>query len=100
MRHLEGVPIKEYSGYEPKSHKLIPTLKKHQYFIINEYSISGEAPKDFIKVYDYGKARKSNKRKWTLYIAKVRHRWYPNESITEYLLNRVGEKLEFNMAFS
>jgi hypothetical protein len=34
------------------------------------------------------------------YIAKVGHKWYPMESITEYLMNRIGEVLGVNMAVS
>jgi len=95
---LEKVPVKEHSGFEPKIGKTIPTIKNHQYFVIDDYSISGDAPKDFIRVYEYGKARKIYRKKWSLYIAKVGHKWYPNESITEYLLNRIGEILGFNIA--
>ncbi|MFY8186342.1 MAG: HipA domain-containing protein [Flavobacterium sp.] len=67
----------------------IEVLKKCNVKILNE-TVGGDAPKDLIRVYEYGKARKSNHTKWTKYIAKIGHKWYPNESITEHLLTRVG----------
>ena len=57
-------------------------------------------PKNFIRVYTYGKAKRSNPRKWPAYIAKVGHKWYPNESVTEHLLTRVGQLLGLKMAAS
>jgi hypothetical protein len=61
-----------------------------------DISIAGDAPKDFIKVYEYEKVRKTSPHLWTPYIAKVGHKWYPIESITEYLMNRTGEVLGMN----
>jgi len=63
----------------------------------------GEAPKSFIRVYDYQKGsiqRKSNSASWPLYIAKTGHKWYPLESITEHLIARIGTVLGLNMAHS
>ena len=99
MSKLEFVTPKNLSGFNP-SHKAIPTLKRHHYLVIEDFSISGDAPKDLIRLYEYGNVRKDNRNKWPLYIAKVGHKWYPNESITEYLLNRLGECLGFTMAAS
>ena len=100
MRRIDIVPPKNFSGFNPRSGKAIPVLKKHQYHIVEDFSISGDAPKDLLRLYEYGEARKANVGKWPLYIAKVGHKWYPNESITEYLLNRLGECLGFTMAGS
>ncbi len=47
-----------------------------------------------------GAARKANTGKWPLYIAKTGHKWYPNESIMEHLLNRIGACLGLEMAYS
>jgi hypothetical protein len=75
-------------------------IKRRDYFIDDTVSIGGDAPKDFIRMYQYGKARRRNRRKWTAYIAKAGHKWYPTESITEHLLNRIGQTLGFRMADS
>ncbi len=100
MQKLSPEPILKHSGYEPRQHKDITVLKRGHYFVLDDYTITGDAPKNFIKVYEYGEARKANKSKWTFYIAKVGHKWYPNESITEYLLNQIGLYLGFNVAAS
>ncbi len=62
--------------------------------------MDGDAPKNFIHVYAYGQARRDTPRKWSAHIAKVGHKWYPNESITEHLLTRIGELLGLRMAQS
>lgn len=99
--------------------RLIPTLKRHQYRIQSGYSITGEAPKQFLRVYEPAlKARtiqrqqllkssergrlvrKANIRSWPLYIAKTARKWYPTESVMEYALNRLGEAWGMRMAQS
>lgn len=62
--------------------------------------MDGDAPKNFVRVYAYGKVRRDTPRKWPAYIAKVGHKWYPNESITEHLLTRIGQLLDLKMARS
>ena len=62
--------------------------------------MDGDAPKNFIRVYTYGQARRDAPHKWPAHIAKVGHKWYPNESITEHLLTRIGELLGLRMAKS
>lgn len=78
----------------------ILTVKKHQYCIVDGFSITGDAPKEFIRVYEYGAARKASPQNWPLYIAKTGHKWYPTESITEYLLNLLGKEFGLEMAES
>jgi hypothetical protein len=52
-------------------------------------------------VYEYGRSsRKTNLKTWIPYIAKVARKWYPNESITEHLLNRLGYILGMTVANS
>ena len=41
---------------------------------------------------------RTSKHKWTGFIAKVGHKAYPNESITEHLISRLGECSGFRMA--
>lgn len=99
IRHVKALPIIEYSGYKPKPGK-IPFAKKHQYFIVTDVAMTGDAPKDFIAYYHYREGRKDNRNSWPRFIAKHGHKHYPMEVITEYLLNRIGEELGFNMAKS
>ena len=82
---------------------LIPTLKRHQYQVEYGRSIMGDQPKQFIRVYEYEEGadrRKIKPKTWPLYIAKTAEKWYPNESITEHLLNRIGECWRMPMAES
>ena len=62
--------------------------------------MGGDAPKDVIRVYEYGKARKDNPKKWPKHIAKIGHKWYPNESITEHYLTYVGKSFGIEIANS
>ncbi|WP_310396614.1 HipA domain-containing protein [Hymenobacter sp.] len=81
----------------------IPTLKQHQYQVQSGYTITGEAPKQFLRVYEHepnGTCRKANPRTWPLYIAKTAKKWYPTESILEYALNQLGQCWELRMAQS
>ncbi len=88
------------SGTHHEWQKYVSVIKRRNYFIDPNVSMGGDAPKDFIKVYSYGTVRRRNRHKWTAYIAKVGHKWYPVESITEHLLNRIGQELGFTMAHS
>lgn len=64
------------------------------------WAIVGEAPKDFLRIYEYGAVNKSRLGEWPGYIAKVGQKWYPNESITEHLLTRLGQALQLEIADS
>lgn len=77
----------------------LPKLRK-TYFYKEDVNPGGDAPKSFIRVYEYGECRRSQPKTWIAYIAKVGHKWYPMESITEYLINQIGEELGLNMAKS
>jgi hypothetical protein len=101
-KHIKPLPLKDLSGFWPKP-GCIPFAKKHQYFIVTNIAITGDAPKDFIRYYQYKQdshIRKSKPKTWPLFLAKHGHKHYPMEAITEHLLNRIGEVLEFNMAKS
>jgi len=100
--HIKAVkaPIIHVSSSKQSfSPRLIPVVKRSNYLVKPE-RVSGDAPKDLIYVYEYGRCRKINHRKWIPYIAKVGHKWYPSESITEHLLTRLGQVWGFNMANS
>jgi hypothetical protein len=88
------------SGYSIKIQRYIPTIKRRNYFIIKDKSVGGDAPKEFIKLYEYREKHNVKKRNWTPYIAKFGHKWYPNESITEHLIVRIGQVLGLKMADS
>jgi len=86
--------IQKVSGYIPE----YGILKRKHYSVIN-ITVSGDAPKEVVRAYFY---KKGNQRshKWPMYIAKVGHKHYPIESITEYLLNKLGTIFGLNMAES
>lgn len=98
-KYIGKLPILARSGFEPK-HGEIADAKRSQYYIVTDIAISGDAPKDFIRYYQYGLSRKNNDKNWPLYIAKHGEKHYPMETITEYLLNRIGEVYGFNIAES
>lgn len=100
--HIKAIPapILNYSGNSVRFPKQkIPILKKHQYIVKSE-RISGDAPKDLIYVYEFGRSKKIHKKTWVKYIAKVGHKWFPSESISEQILTRFGQEWGFNMANS
>lgn len=98
-KKLKRLPIKEYSGF-CLSKCCTPVVKRKHYFLVTDIAITGDAPKDLIRLYSYEKGIHRSKSNWELYIVKHGHKHYPNESITEYLLNRIGEVLEFDMSVS
>lgn len=92
--------IENYSGVSIRRiHAKILPLRKGHYKVL-DIPVGGDAPKDFICAYQYGEGRKKKPAEWPKYIAKVGHKWYPMESIMEYLLNRIGEVIGLNMAES
>jgi hypothetical protein len=99
-QYLAICKLEKNSGARIRRPGKILMVKKHQYCIVEGYTITGDAPKEFIRVYEYGEARKSTPKKWPLYIAKTGHKWYPTESITEYLLNMLGVEFGLEMADS
>lgn len=64
--------------------------------------MGGDAPKELMRVYEYEKGHKraGSPKSWPIYITKTGHKWYPSESITEYLLNRIGMVIGLEMAES
>ncbi|SDW84979.1 HipA-like C-terminal domain-containing protein [Hydrobacter penzbergensis] len=77
----------------------ISLLKEDEYLVKN-YELDGDAPKQFIKAYFYEEGstvRKSSSSSWHSYIAKTAEKWYPHESVIEYMINRIGQVLGLNM---
>ncbi len=78
-----------------QNEKLIPVLKEKDYFIIDR-PLDGDAPKQFIGAYFYQEesgVRRKNPKSWFSYIAKTAEKWYPHESVIEYMINRIGEEM-------
>ncbi len=95
--------IENFSFSRSMTVRKVPIIKKKDYFVDDTVSIDGDAPKKFICVYDYAQMnhrRRSNRNNWIRYIAKTGHKWYPIESITELMLNRLGVVFGLNMADS
>jgi HipA-like C-terminal domain len=104
-RKLTNTPIINHSGFKVPNLLSIPVLRPRNYYTIEDVSMSGDRPKDFIKIYEYDATKqkqctRQNPKTWIPYLAKVGDKWYPCESITEYLLNRIGEIVGMNMAKS
>ncbi len=99
-QQLSPEQVINWSGFEIRNQGVLPPLRKGYYYTVADQDIAGDAPKNFIRAYTYGAAHRSNPRKWPEYIAKVGHKWYPNESITEHLLTRIGQLLDLKMAES
>ena len=97
-QQLKREKILNRSGFEINSGAVRP-LRKKDYYVVAK-PMDGDAPKNFIRVYTYGQARRDAPHKWPAHIAKVGHKWYPNESITEHLLTRIGQLLGLSMAKS
>jgi hypothetical protein len=82
------------SGHIPKGKNL---KKKH--LRVHDWFPGGDAPKEFIQAYFYKKGEiRANE--WRYYIAKVGHKHYPIESITEHLLTELGFIFDMDMAKS
>lgn len=91
---LRFVLPENYTGLaNPK----VSVLKSGNFEVI-DIPVTGDAPKEFIRAYFYGEARKEAKSTWKKYIAKTGHKWYPNESTMEYLMSRLGETIGLKMA--
>lgn len=91
---LRNEKPKNYSG-DLLSGKQIKRLKEKHYYVIPK-GMDGNAPKEFIGAYFYSKQNnfyKLNKDSWPKYIAKTAEKWYPIESVTEYIINKLGEEM-------
>jgi hypothetical protein len=97
---LSRILPEKISGNERLLQNKLEILREKDYEVQNNYSITGDAPKEFIKVYRYGESKRDNKKTWSLYIAKTARKWYPNESVMEFLLNQLGVVWGLNMAES
>jgi hypothetical protein len=92
-------PIINRSGFDVRFPSDLSILKDGCFRVLDA-AVAGDAPKDFLRIYRYGDGRRANPRTWPEWIAKVGHKHYPNESVTEHLLTRIGQALELRVADS
>lgn len=99
-RRLTVVPIRQRTGFLG-SHwrRHVQALRQGRYYVTDQ-AVAGDAPKDFIRVYEFGLGRRIKPETWPAFIAKVGHKWYPAESATEQLMTRIGECLGIRVADS
>lgn len=77
----------------------IPILREDEYFVVDSV-LDGDAPKQFIKAYFYSPdsgIKKKNLNTWAPFIAKSAEKWYPHESVIEYMINMIGMSLGLRM---
>lgn len=92
--------IRYFSDYQLRWESLIPQLKHYKLATVDFLSIPGDAPKDFTKDSEYRPGHRARKQRFDRYIAKVGSKFYPNESITEQLLTRIGQTFGLSIADS
>lgn len=103
MEKLPKSNIENYSHSDGLSQQGLRVIKQRDYFWVQGVTLTGDAPKGFVRLYEFerdGRVRRNNPETWPLYIAKTGHKWYPIESITEHLLNRLGDVFGIVMAES
>lgn len=84
---LDICPIENFSYTENTDNICVETIDNGIYQI-QSANLTGDAPKALLKIGEYR------------YIAKTGHKWYPVESITEHLLNQLGNIFGLKMADS
>src|SRR5579872_1911293 len=98
-RAFAQVELKSATGYDGEDWAKVKTLRPGR-FRIQPATLLGDAPKDLVRVFE-GKVRHEvtrivadieNPATWPAYIAKVGHKCYPSESITEQLMTRLGDR--------
>jgi hypothetical protein len=92
--------IKYWSDYQQDWEVLIPTLRHYTLEQVNFLSITGDAPKDFVTDSEYRPGHRSRRQRRESYIAKVGSKFYPNESIVEQLITRIGQTYALQIADS
>jgi len=95
-RKLERYGSAQISG--KVNQKAIPHLKERHYYIV-DIPLDGDAPKQYIKAYfHYKNCPKIGKPStWNGFFAKSGGKSYPHESVTEFLINKIGESLGLKM---
>jgi glycerol-3-phosphate cytidylyltransferase-like family protein len=79
--------------------KKIFVLKEEDYYVV-DIGLDGDAPKQFIKAYFFERdsgVKRRNRSTWTPFIAKSAEKWYPHESVVEFMINKIGLELGLTM---
>lgn len=101
---IQQEQVREYCTFQANWQKIISGLPQNKYETesVEFLSITGEAPKLFIRIYEYQAGRKTRKnpKLWPGYIAKFGTKFYANESVTEHLLTRIGQHFGIRIADS
>ncbi|MBR5957426.1 MAG: HipA domain-containing protein [Salinivirgaceae bacterium] len=98
---LPRYSVENYSHRKNVANRGIKIVKSRNHIWLQGITLTGDAPKGFVRIYEYAKnVRHKNTATWPLYIAKTGHKWYPIESVTEHLLNRLGTVFGIKMADS
>lgn len=92
--------IKYSADYQLEWKSFIPALRKYELKKVDFLSITGDAPKDFITDSEYRPGYRSHRQKSESYIAKVGSKFYPNESIVEQMITRIGQTYGLRIAES
>ena len=95
--------VENYSCGRGADCRGVDVVKTRDCIWVKDVTLTGDAPKGFVRLYEFqrdGRTRRRNPATWPLYIAKTGHKWYPVESITEHLLNRLGTAFGLRMADS
>jgi hypothetical protein len=92
--------VKYDSDYQIEWQTVIPSLRKYELKIISFLTVMGDAPKDFTSDKEYRKGHRTRRDRTERFIAKVGSKFYPNESITEQLITRIGECFQLRIAQS
>lgn len=92
--------IKYFCDFQIDWAAQIPRLRNFTLESVNFLSITGDAPKDFITDSEYRPGHRNRHERQVSYIAKVGSKFYPNESITEQLITRIGQSYGLRIADS
>lgn len=98
-RILTYEPFKNRTGFQINEIN-IKHIMSHQFKLIEDMEMTGDAPKDFLRINDCEGHAKNPGAQWPYYIVKLGHKWYPNESITEQLITDIGKSLDIKVADS
>lgn len=89
---------KNYSGKQIDENK-IEVVKDDRYIVEND-TLDGDSPKELARIYFYekgGRIKLDQPKTWDKYIVKTAEKWYPIESLTEFIINRIGQEIGIHM---
>jgi HipA-like C-terminal domain len=93
----------KYADFQTDWSKHVPTLADCyivQWDKVEFLSVMGDAPKDFVTDNEPNSDKRKRIKPRASYIAKVGSKWYPNESVVEEFLTRIGQCFDVVIAES